>query len=36
LTYPEGWLAQSLLSDEIQPILGNSHCVEALNKAEYW
>jgi len=36
LTYPEGWLAQSLLSDEIQAIPGNSHCVKALNKAEYW
>jgi len=36
LTYPEGWLAQSLLSDKIQPISGSSHCVEALNKAEYW
>ena len=36
LTYPEGWLGQSLLSDEIEPITGNSHCVAALNKPEYW
>ncbi len=36
LTYPEGWLGQSLLSDEIEPITGNSHCVDALNKPEYW
>ena len=36
LTYPEGWLAQSLVSDEIEPILGKSYCVEALNKPEYW
>ncbi len=36
LTYPEGWLAQSLVSDEIEPIAGNSYCVEALNKPEYW
>ena len=36
LTYPKGWLGQSLLSDEIEPITGNSHCVDALNKPEYW
>ncbi len=36
LTYPEGWLAQSLVSDEIEPITGNSHCVDAINKPEYW
>ena len=36
LTYPEGWLGQSLISDEIKPITGDSYCVEALNKAEYW
>ena len=36
LQHPEGWLAQSLKSDEIQPIKGKSSCVEALNKPEYW
>ncbi|MBT3321882.1 MAG: N-acetyltransferase [Anaerolineae bacterium] len=36
LTYPEGWLAQSLLSDEIEAIMGNSYCVEAFNKPEIW
>lgn len=36
LTYPEGWLAQSLVSDGIEPITGNSYCVDALNKLEYW
>jgi len=36
LTYPEGWLGQSLVSDEIKPIKGNSFCVEALNKPELW
>jgi len=36
LTQPEGWLGQSLVSDEIEPIAGNSYCVEALNKPEYW
>ena len=36
LTYPEGWLAQSLISDDIEPIAGNSYCVEAFNKPEIW
>lgn len=36
LQHPEGWLAQSLKSEEIQPITGKSSCVEALNKPEYW
>ncbi|MCK5334537.1 MAG: GNAT family N-acetyltransferase, partial [Gammaproteobacteria bacterium] len=36
LTYPEGWLAQSLVGDEIEAITGSSYCVEALNKPEYW
>ncbi len=36
LTYPEGWLAQSLVSDEIEPIAGDSSCVEAFNKPKIW
>lgn len=36
LTYPEGWLAQSLVSNHIEPIPGNSNCVSALNKQLYW
>jgi len=36
LEYPEGWLAQSLVSDEIEPIAGKSYCVEELNKPELW
>lgn len=36
LSYPEGWLAQSLVSDEIEPIAGTSHCAEALNNPELW
>ena len=36
LTYPEGWLAQSLVSDKIEPINGNSACVRALNRQAYW
>lgn len=36
LQHPEGWLAQSLKGDEIQPIKGQSSCVGALNKPQYW
>ena len=36
LTYPEGWLGQSLVGDEIELITGSSYCVDALNKPEYW
>lgn len=36
LTYPEGWLAQSLVGDEIEAIAGDSSCVEAFNKPEIW
>ncbi|WP_028862122.1 GNAT family N-acetyltransferase [Psychromonas aquimarina] len=36
LTYPEGWLGQSLVSDKIEAIAGNSYCVQALSKPEYW
>jgi len=36
LSQPEGWLAQSLVSDKIKPISGNSSCVEAFNKPEIW
>jgi putative acetyltransferase len=36
LTQPEGWLGQSLVGDEIEPIAGDSYCVEAFNKPEYW
>ena len=36
LSQPEGWLAQSLVSDEVKPLSGNSYCVEAFNKPEIW
>lgn len=36
LTYPEGWLAQSLVSEHIEPTSGNSTCVSALNNQQYW
>lgn len=36
LTYPEGWLAQSLDGSPIKAMEGTSHCVEALNDQKYW
>lgn len=36
LKYPIGWLCQSLVGREIEPIAGNSYCVAALNHPEYW
>jgi len=36
LSFPHGWLCQSLISENIPSIKGGSFCVEALNKAEYW
>jgi putative acetyltransferase len=36
LTYPEGWLAQSLIGDKIEPIKGDSMCVSALRNQRYW
>ena len=36
LTYPEGWLAQSLDGCTIKAMKGTSHCVEALNDQKYW
>jgi len=36
LTYPKGWLGQSLGGYEIEPITGNSHCVDAFNNPELW
>ncbi|MGS0681301.1 GNAT family N-acetyltransferase [Shewanella sp. 125m-7] len=36
LTYPEGWIAQSLKGEQLQAISGNTRCVAALDKAEYW
>ena len=36
LSHPEGWLGQSLISEDIEAIAGNSSCVEALNKPEIW
>lgn len=36
LTYPQGWIGQSLVSDELPSKIGRCSCVPALNKAEYW
>ena len=36
LSYPAGWLAQSLVSSEIPSIPGNSRCVAAFNKPKIW
>jgi len=36
LTYPEGWLGQSLVGNSVEPIAGHSSCVKALSKPEYW
>jgi putative acetyltransferase len=36
LTYPEGWLGQSLISNSVEQIAGHSSCVKALSKPEYW
>jgi len=36
LTYPEGWLAQTLDGSSIVEMKGISSCVEALNDQKYW
>lgn len=37
LSFPEGWLAQSLLGDEVEAmVVGKPHCVEALNNPDLW
>jgi predicted N-acetyltransferase YhbS len=36
LTYPGGWLAQSLNNERIRSEAGVAKCVGALNKQEYW
>ncbi|GGK57035.1 GNAT family N-acetyltransferase [Amphritea balenae] len=36
LSFPHGWLAQSLTGKEITPEVGNTSCVSALNHQKYW
>lgn len=36
LSYPQGWLGQSLTEAPLTPLAGPSTCVAALNKAVYW
>ncbi|WP_087504165.1 GNAT family N-acetyltransferase [Neiella marina] len=36
LSYPHGWLGQSLVSDTMPTIAGKPSCVPALNNPIYW
>ncbi|WP_462268080.1 GNAT family N-acetyltransferase [Desulfobacter sp.] len=36
LTYPNGWLAQSLISENVSPVNGSTMCVKALMDQKYW
>ena len=36
LSYPNGWLAQSLSDKKIKPIQGSTMCVSALMNQKYW
>lgn len=36
LSYPEGWLAQSLKGERIGTMNGSSQCVKALDDQRYW
>ena len=36
LSYPVGWLGQSLTDSEIGPVKGKTKCVKALNNPVYW
>lgn len=36
LSYPHGWLAQSLTRQPLSSIEGKSYCVVAFNKPEFW
>lgn len=36
LSQPEGWLAQSLNGEKIEPLKGSSRCVAAFNNSELW
>ena len=36
LTYPDGWLAQTLKDEGITSEVGVAECVGALNKQKYW
>ena len=36
LRYPHGWLGQSLTEQSLSPLAGDSYCVDALDKPQYW
>jgi predicted N-acetyltransferase YhbS len=36
LSYPQGWIGQSLDGREIQPVTGGTRCVAAIDDGAYW
>ena len=36
LTYPHGWLGQSLSSETLSPLKGKPSCIAALSDPSYW
>lgn len=36
LSFPDGWLGQSLTGESIKPIASESYCIDAFNKPEIW
>ncbi|WP_155601789.1 hypothetical protein [Aeromonas salmonicida] len=36
LSYPEGWIAQPLSGDSIEPIDGKPNCLQAIDSPDYW
>lgn len=36
LSYPEGWLAQSLKKQELKPVKAIVKCVKAIDNPIYW
>jgi len=36
LTFPHGWLGQSLSGPSFRPLIGPSHCVGPINGTAYW
>ncbi|MGR5133616.1 GNAT family N-acetyltransferase [Vibrio alfacsensis] len=36
LSYPHGWLAQSLTNEALMPVAGSSSCAQALDNPVYW
>jgi predicted N-acetyltransferase YhbS len=36
LSFPDGWLGQTLFSNDLATIMAQCHCVSALNNEAYW